>query len=120
MSVKHVQDVPANPVPAGQDTTIQVLISAEEGPNFAMRRFAMEPGGGMPLHTNTVEHEQYVLSGQAEVKIGDQVHHVKAGDVLFIPAGVPHYYQNTGDDTFSFLCLIPNQPDEIKLVEKAC
>ncbi len=48
----------------------QVLISAEEAPHFAMRCFTIQPGGKMPLHTNTVEHEQFVLSGKAEVTLG--------------------------------------------------
>jgi quercetin dioxygenase-like cupin family protein len=120
MSVKHVKDVPANEVKAGDLATMQVLISAQEGPHFAMRRFIMQPGGGMPEHTNTVEHEQYVLRGHANIGIGKEEFEVRAGDVVFIPLGVPHWYQNIGDENFEFLCLIPNLPDEIKLVEKAC
>lgn len=120
MGVKHVNDVQAAPVPAGDDTSIQVLISAQEGPNFALRRFAMKPGGGMPNHTNTVEHEQYVLQGQANIGIGDEIFEVKAGSVVFIPEGVPHWYTNTGEEDFIFLCIIPNKPDEIKILDKAC
>lgn len=111
MSVKHVQDVEAVEVTQGVKTIRQVLITAQEGPNFAMRRFAMEPGGGMPRHTNTVEHEQYVLGGKARVGIGTEVFEVKKGDVVFIPENVPHWYQNIGDDTFEFLCIVPNKPD---------
>lgn len=118
MSVKHSDDVAAQKVAAGVETTIQVLISSQEGPNFAMRKFVMQPGGGMPRHTNTVEHEQYVLNGQARIGIGDQVFDVKKGDVVFIPAGVVHFYQNTGDDTFEFLCIVPNQPDEVKVLDE--
>ena len=65
MSVKNVNDVEKLVVAAGKDTTVQVLISGQEGPNFAMRKFSILPGGGIPLHTNTVEHEQYVLNGKA-------------------------------------------------------
>jgi quercetin dioxygenase-like cupin family protein len=120
MSVKHAQDVEAQVVKAGDKTTIQVLISAEEGPNFALRRFVMEPGGGMPNHTNTVEHEQYVLKGHASIGIGAETFDVRIGDVVFIPQGVPHWYQNVGEETFEFLCIIPNKPDEIKIVDKGC
>lgn len=117
MSRKNIQDVPAEPVSAGSGTTRQVLIAPDEGPNFSMRRFVMEPGGGMPNHTNTVEHEQYVLSGAARVGIGDEVIEVAQGDVVFIPAGVPHWYESLGPDEFAFLCVVPNGPDEIRLVE---
>jgi quercetin dioxygenase-like cupin family protein len=119
MSVKHAKDVEARVVAAGKDTTIQVLIPSSEGPNFALRRFIMQPGGGMPRHTNTVEHEQYVLSGKATITIGDETHNVQAGDVAFIPEGVVHSYQNTGEGTFEFLCIIPNKDDKITIVSEA-
>ena len=118
MSVRHSDSVPAEEVSAGTGTRRQVLIGPDEGPNFALRRFIMQPGGGMPLHTNKVEHEQYVLRGSARVQIGDDVHHVKAGDVLYIPGGVPHNYRaDDGDEPFEFLCVVPNDPDEINLVD---
>ena len=121
MTVKHAANVEAKNVAAGKDTTIQVLISAQEGPNFAMRKFSMQPGGGMPRHTNTVEHEQYVLRGQATITIGEETHHVQAGDVVFIPDGVIHSYENTGEEPFEFLCLIPNKEDKITVIdETAC
>ena len=73
MSVKHAADVPAEPVNAGTGTTRQVLIGPDEGPHFALRRFIMQPGAGIPRHTNTVEHEQYVLCGRARIGVGDRV-----------------------------------------------
>ncbi len=112
MSVKHVDSVAVAEVPAGQETGRQVLIGPDEGPNFAMRRFIMGPGGGMPNHTNTVEHEQYVLRGRAKVGIGDEVFEVKQGDVVFIPAEVPHWYRAAADEPFEFLCVIPNSPED--------
>jgi quercetin dioxygenase-like cupin family protein len=117
-AVKHVDAFAAEPVSGGRATTRQVLIGPDVGPNFAMRRFIMEPGGGMPLHTNEVEHEQYVLRGSARVRIGDDVHHVKAGDVVYIPGGTPHSYDaDAGDEPFEFLCIVPNRPDQIRMVD---
>jgi quercetin dioxygenase-like cupin family protein len=117
MSVNHSAELPLKVVKTGNLTSIQVLL---EGPNFAMRRFIMEPGGGMPNHTNTVEHEQYVLRGHARIAIGSQEFEVQAGDVVFIPEGVAHWYQNVGDENFEFLCLIPNKEDVIELLDKEC
>jgi quercetin dioxygenase-like cupin family protein len=117
MPVKHSADVPTQPVKAGDFTSIQVLL---QGPNFAMRRFVMEPGGGMPNHTNTVEHEQYVLRGHARIAIGDEEFDVQAGDVVLIPEGLPHWYQNVGEENFEFLCLIPNKEDVIQMIGKEC
>lgn len=117
MSVKHSLELETTTVEAGRGVTKQVLISSEEGPNFAMRRFEIQPGGGMPNHTNLVEHEQYVLSGGAEIAIGDKIYHVKQGDVVFIPADVPHWYKNDGEEPFVFLCLVPNKPDKTTILE---
>lgn len=120
MTVKHSTDVEAKNVAAGKDTTIQVLISSQEGPNFALRKFSMKPGGGMPRHTNEVEHEQYVLQGEADITIGDETYHVKTGDAVFIPAGAIHSYENTGSGSFEFLCIVPNKEDVIKIVGEGC
>ena len=115
--VRIVNTAGLRDVPAGTNTRTQVLIGPDDGaPNFAMRRFVMGEGGGMPRHTNTVEHEQYVLRGRARVTIGDQAHEVAAGSVLLIPAGIAHDY-SVLDAPFEFLCMVPNGPDRIELVE---
>ena len=116
MPARPSESIAAEVVPAGKGTTRQVLIGPEEGPNFALRKFIMEPGGGMPLHTNTVEHEQYVLRGRARVVIDDEVLEVKKDDVVFIPGGIPHSYEALGDETFEFLCVVPNLPDETRVL----
>jgi quercetin dioxygenase-like cupin family protein len=115
--VKRAVDVATRDVTAGTGTRTQVLIGEADGaPHFAMRRFSMDAGGGMPRHTNTVEHEQYVLRGRARIAVGDRVHEVEPGTVLFIPAGVPHSYEVT-EGPFEFLCIVPNGPDRIEIVE---
>jgi len=117
MKHKNVNDVPFQVIRAGSGTVRQDLIGPDEGPNFSMRRFVMEAGGGMPKHTNTVEHQQYVLGGRAKVGIGDDVIEVGRDDVIFIPAGVPHWYQSLGPEDFQFICVVPNGPDEICIVD---
>lgn len=116
MAIKHVDDVPREKVKSGKDTDRQVLIGPDEGPHFALRRFIMAPGGGIPSHTNTVEHEQYVLRGRARIGIGSDVAEVEPGSVLFIPAGVPHWYEVQGQEQFEFLCVVPNAPDRIEML----
>lgn len=101
-------------VTAGEKTSMQVLISSQVAPNFAMRKFTMKAGGSMPLHTNTVEHEQYVLSGSAEVVLGDEKFVAKKDDVIYVPANISHSYK-ASDDGYEFLCLVPNKDDEIKM-----
>ncbi len=119
MSIKHVDDVPRDEVKAGKNAYRQVLIGPEEAPHFALRRFIMKPGGGIPAHTNTVEHEQYVLRGRAKIGIGDEVIEVGPGNVLYIPAGTSHWYEVQGGEPFEFLCIVPNKPDRIEMLGRS-
>lgn len=108
MEPKRADDVPREDVSAGRHVTMQSLVSRADGDaSIALRRFTMAPGGGMPRHTNDVEHVQYVVAGRGRVWIGEDVRDVEAGMALFIPAGVPHAYETIGDDAFVFLCAIP-------------
>jgi len=115
--VRHADAVVASPVAAGTATETQMLLGPGDGaPHFAMRRFTMGEGGGMPRHTNTVEHEQYVLAGRARIAVGDAVHEVGTGDVLLIPAGTPHSYRVI-EAPFQFLCMVPNATDRIDILD---
>jgi quercetin dioxygenase-like cupin family protein len=113
---KKVNDVKSNKIEAGINTSIQVLLGSDEMPNFALRKFVIEEGGEMPMHTNLVEHEQYVLKGNAKVTLGDDVFEASEGSVLYIPASIPHSYKNIGKDSYEFLCIVPNKKDKVELV----
>jgi len=115
--VREADAVKRNVVAAGTATEMQVLVGPEQGaPNFVLRRFIMGKDGGMPRHTNLVEHEQYVLRGRARITIGDQVHEVTADHMLYIPAGAVHSYEVL-EAPFEFLCVVPNAPDKVTIVE---
>ncbi len=117
-AVKKSAEVAAEALKGARQTRIQVLVGPDDGaPNFVMRRILMdEVGSGMPAHTNAVEHEQYVLRGRARVGIEGKEYEVSAEDPGFIPAGAPHWY-NVIEAPFEFLCVVPNSPDEVRLVE---
>jgi quercetin dioxygenase-like cupin family protein len=116
--VTSADAIPKKSVQAGSGTFMQILIGSGDAPNFIMRRFIMEPDGGMPNHTNSIEHEQFILKGRARVGIGEDVYEVKRGDVVFIPRGIPHWYKAEGDEPFEFLCVVPNIPDHIEILKK--
>lgn len=95
-----------------------VLVGPDDGaPNYAMRRFRLDPGTEVPRHTNRVEHEQYVLSGPYVVGIEDEERVVETGDAVFVPGGAVHWYRNEGDEPVSFICVVPTEEDEIEIVE---
>ena len=117
MFVKQESSIEPSEVKEGTGVSKKNLISSDEAPNFAMRLFTIQPGGKMPKHTNLVEHEQYVLTGNAKVGIGDKIFVVQKGDVVLIPADEPHWYANDGEDIFEILCLVPNKLDKTTILE---
>jgi len=117
--VRRAGEAAAEPVGAADGLSKAVLLDASDGaPNFAIRRFELDPGATVPRHTNAVEHEQYVLAGEYTVGIDDEEYLVRPGDALLIPAGVEHWYRNDADEPGAFLCAVPNGDDEIRLVEE--
>jgi quercetin dioxygenase-like cupin family protein len=99
----------STPLERSRGAAIQVLLGPEDGtPNFVTRRITIEPGGRIPRHRHdTIEHEQVVLEGSMVVGLGSDEQEVSAGDCLFIPAGVAHWYENRGQVAVRFLCVVP-------------
>lgn len=116
---RQLADIEPVALSSGQGVSMKMLLSPDESPHFAMRNFVIAAGGSMPLHTNAIEHEQYVLSGRATVQLGTQTIETRPGDVLLIPAGVPHSYRTLGDEPYSFLCLVPKAADRIEILPEA-
>lgn len=59
-------------------------------------RVDFDPGYVAPRHTHPGEEIIYVIEGTLEYEIGGKVVTVRAGDVLFVPAGTPHTAKNIG------------------------
>ena len=116
--LRRADDIEYAAVDAADGLEKGVLVDEARGaPNFAIRRFTLAAGGNVPKHTNEVEHEQYVLSGEYTVGIGEEEHTVSAGDSLLIPAGVVHWYRNESEQEGAFICAVPNGDDAIELEE---
>lgn len=115
--IKHLHNIKPQKIKAGKGAYKQLLISSDEAPHFALRRFVIKSGGEIPAHTNTVEHEQYVLAGKAKIGIGEASFHVKKDSIVYIPAGVPHWYKVVGSEDFEFLCIVPNQTDHMDMID---
>ena len=87
---------------------IQWLIAGKEGAeNYAMRLFTVEPGGAIGRHQHPWEHEIYFLEGKGVVGAGEEEREVEAGNFAYIEPDIPHWYRNTGDTEWKFLCIIP-------------
>lgn len=78
-------------------------ISAENAgaTGICMHLLTIPPGGRAKAHLHeTHETAIYVLEGEAEMWFGDQLEQhmvTRAGDMIYIPAGMPHLPMNRSD-----------------------
>ena len=56
-----------------------------------------DPGCGAPAHMHTVEEVLTVLSGRAEVWVGEDRFALAAGQSVIVPATQPHGFHNIGE-----------------------
>ena len=88
--------------------TIRWLISKKDGaPRFQMRLFEVAPGGRTPLHTHEWEHEVYILEGEGVLTFEEEEKPFSKGFFAFVPPGREHSFINTGENTLSFICIVP-------------
>lgn len=65
----------------------------------------LAPGAAtVPHHHAVTEEIYYILSGAADMTLGDETRTVGPGDAIAIPPGVRHTIRNTGPAELVFLC----------------
>jgi quercetin dioxygenase-like cupin family protein len=71
---------------------------------YCLLEVSLAPGIGVPRHTHTREDEVYfVLAGELEVTVGDQIFILQPGDTLMAPRDIPHKLRNSGNTTNHYL-----------------
>lgn len=107
--IRTADQVASHEVDRSHGASIQILIGPEdEAPRFFTRRFRLAPGGRIPCHRHaTIEHEQYVLAGEMVLSLDEVERTVRAGDAIYIPEKVAHWYENRGSEDCVFLCMVP-------------
>src|SRR5258706_9152276 len=86
-------------VPANQlwflDSLVTIRVSASDGQDrISILEHFVPYGSSPPLHFHRTEDEVFhVLEGEFRVRLQDQEHRFRAGDVRLIPKGTPHTYR---------------------------
>jgi quercetin dioxygenase-like cupin family protein len=74
------------------------LVTGEDSKHTCMFEWTVPAGFSTGLHVHRVQEETfYVLEGECEWQIGDQLVRAKPGAYVFIPPGVPHNIGNASD-----------------------
>ena len=82
------------------------LGGADTGGAYCLLEVSLAPGMGVPRHTHTREDETYyILAGELEVIVGDEVFILRLGDTLIAPRDIPHQLRNSGDTENHYLLM---------------
>ena len=74
------------------------LSGADTGGAYCLLEAGLAPGMMVPRHAHTREDEAYyVLAGELEVVVGDEIFVLRAGDTLIAPRDIPHQLRNSGN-----------------------
>lgn len=73
--------------------------------------YVLGPGQSQVPHVHAGSDKVYaVLSGRGRVRVGDEVHDVRAGHAVFCPAGASHGVENPGGDELRLLVFMAPHP----------
>lgn len=88
--------------------TRQILIGTDENsPNFHLRYFAVQPGGHTSLDQHVHDHGVYIVHGQANLLLNQEMYVLNVGDIVYIPGNEIHQFSTLGEEPFGFLCVVP-------------
>lgn len=67
-------------------------------PELSLLEFDVKPGGGVQPHFHKRHSDSfYVLEGEVEFHVGDEVVHGAPGAYVLAPPGVVHFFRNMSD-----------------------
>jgi mannose-6-phosphate isomerase-like protein (cupin superfamily) len=84
--------------------------------DFVVERWDLDPfpGDQAPAHVHHESDEAFgVVSGQIEVRIGDQRRTLTAGDLVVVPAGTVHTFATVGTTPVRMYCVMTPQIDSL-------
>lgn len=101
--------------------TLRWLMSAQHDPaaQLTLGVAEIKPGHKNPLHKHPNSEEViYMLSGSCEHRVGDRKVILRPGDVLRIPANVPHDARVLGDEPMKSVVVYNTGERQFVLVEE--
>jgi mannose-6-phosphate isomerase-like protein (cupin superfamily) len=66
-------------------------------PDLSAGLYVLDAGAVDPQGPHTEDEIYVVMAGRARITVGDDVHDVSAGSVVFVGAGVPHRFHDIAE-----------------------
>lgn len=83
----------------------ETIVGAEHGASVSLILDRSEPGAGPRLHRHEYDETWLVIEGDVVFQAGDERHRATPGDVVIVPAGVPHKFTNRGTSPSRLVCI---------------
>ena len=112
--IGNIDDVAGQPLSGeGIDQVVKrLLVGPREGwQGWAMRQFELAPGGHTPRHRHAWPHINFVTQGGGTLYVDGVDTAVAVGSYAYVQGGAEHQFTNSGDETFAFLCIVPEEGD---------
>ncbi|MGZ4183679.1 MAG: cupin domain-containing protein [Solirubrobacteraceae bacterium] len=90
----------------------ELIGEAEGATRYRVRYFDVPAGGRTARERHPHDHGVVIVTGRARVTLGDEVHEVGEGDVVYVPGDEVHCFEALGERPLGFVCVVgPKPPD---------
>jgi len=84
----------------------ELIGEAEGASQYRMRYFEVPAGGRTARERHPHDHGVMIVSGRARVTLGDAVHEVGEGDVVYVAGDELHCFEALGERPLGFVCVV--------------
>ncbi len=107
MLVRNLQDCAE--FLAGDRTRLRELLHPDKQPldlRYSLAHAIVDVGQTSTPHSLKTSEVYYILSGEGEMHIDEEMEKVGPGDAVYIPPDAQQYIHNCGDEPLIFLCIV--------------
>jgi mannose-6-phosphate isomerase-like protein (cupin superfamily) len=94
---------------AGDHTQLRELLHPDKQAialRYSLAHAEVPVGATSVDHALTTSEVYYILSGQGEMHIDNEVQHVEPGDAIYIPPQARQFIRNVGTEPLAFICIV--------------
>ncbi|MBD1852397.1 cupin domain-containing protein [Leptolyngbya sp. FACHB-711] len=94
---------------AGDGTNLRELLHPDKQSidlRYSLAHAIVSPGQVSIPHSLKTSEVYYILSGNGEMHIDDEVQAVEPGDAIYIPPDAKQYIANLGTEDLIFICIV--------------
>jgi quercetin dioxygenase-like cupin family protein len=85
----------------------ELIGRADGAPHYRLRYFHVPAGGRTARERHPHDHGVVIQHGRARVTLGDEVHEVGEGDVVYVAGDELHCFEALGPEPLGFICVAP-------------